>query len=133
MNRGRREATDNMFRVATLVWPAIAGICLYAAFLHLQNGLRRPIDRVHTLFGLLAIGMAIVIYGSIELSGAHDAAQYQRAAWIFTFSWTAVFALLPWFITHYADEPNRIFAGIVSVSYFVVWLANFFQPYSILI
>src|SRR5712671_68213 len=122
-----------MFGYATLLWPLIAGIYLYAGLLHLQNGLRRPVDRVHTSFGFLALSMFVVVLANTQLTSAQNAAQYQLAAWIFTFSWLSVFVLLPWFVTYYAGEPRRAPAAVLSAIYLLVLIANFFQLYSILL
>ncbi|HTE41461.1 MAG TPA: PAS domain-containing protein, partial [Steroidobacteraceae bacterium] len=121
-----------MFGYFTFIWPLIVGICLYAAFTHLQIGLRRPIDRAHGLFGTLALCVAVFVVGNIQLATAQTPAQYQTALWVFSIAWLAFFSLLPWFVTAYAQEPQRWPALTVSAVYGVIFVANLLSPHSIL-
>jgi PAS domain S-box-containing protein len=122
-----------MLGYATFFWPVIVGICLYAALMHLQIGLRRPIDTLHSLFGLLAFCFGVALLGNIELTNAKSPTEYQAAAWFSTSVSPLVFILVPWFVTYYADEPKRGFAAAVSSLYVVVLAGNFFQPYSMML
>jgi len=122
-----------MFGYVKFLWPLIAGICLYAGVMHLQIGLRRPMDRVHTLFGALALCMALGIFGNILLTTAQTPADYQWAAWYSSITATLVFVALPWFVTFYADEPGHGAAASLSGFFAVVLLGTFFHPYSMLL
>ncbi len=118
---------------ATLLWPVIIGICLYASLIHLQIGLRRPIDRIHVLFGLLALSVAVGVFGNVQLATAHTVSDYQAAAWLSSIVVALVFVILPWFVTYYADEPKHGFAAALSCVYLVILGGNFFQPHSMLL
>ncbi len=106
---------------ALFFWPAIAGICFYAALLHLQSGLRRPIDKMPILVGLLALSLGVALWGNFELAGelsrASDVSNHRSAGRLSAITWPLAFTLVPWCVTHYADEPHRRFAAVVSSLY----------------
>lgn len=119
-----------MFGYATFFWPLIVGICLYAALIHLQIGLRQPVDSVHSLFGLLALCVGMATLANIELTTASSAADFQSAAWFSSIASPLVFAILPWFVTVYAEVLDRRIAAALSGLYLIVLVGNFFLPYS---
>jgi PAS domain S-box-containing protein len=122
-----------MFGYATFFWPMVVGICLYAGLMHLQIGLRRPVDRIHTLFGLLAVSVAAGVVANIELATAQTSSQYQAAAWLSSITATLVFIFLPWFASFYADEAHHRYAAALSSLSVIVLIGNFFHPYSMLL
>lgn len=121
-----------MFGYVTTLWPVIAGICLYAGVMHLQIGLRRPIDRVHTLFGALAALVGIGVFGNIWLATAQTPDQYQKAAWYSSITVPLVFAALPWFVSYYAGNATHRLAAALSAVFAVILIGNFFHPHSML-
>jgi PAS domain S-box-containing protein len=119
-----------MFGYVKILWPVIAGICLYAGVMHLQIGLRRPIDRIHTLFGALALCVALGVFGNIFLATAQTPDAYLHATWYSSVTATLVYALLPWFVSSYANAPNHRLAVTLSALFTVVLIGNLFLPYS---
>lgn len=122
-----------MVGYVTTLWPVIAGICLYAGVMHLQIGLRRPLDRVHMLFGTLALLVGIGVFGNILLATAQTPEQYQRAAWYSSTTVPLIFMVLPWFISYYAGNTTHRLAAALSGVYAVILAGNFFHPYSMLL
>jgi PAS domain S-box-containing protein len=122
-----------MLGYTTLLWALSAGICLYASVLHLQMGLRQPFDRVHLVFGLLALTAALAIFGNTQLVTAQTPERYQRVIWFSSVAVTTLYGLIPWFVTLYANEARRSAAMFVSALYAIVLIGNFFQPYSMLL
>jgi PAS domain S-box-containing protein len=119
-----------MFGYVKIMWPVIAGICLYAGVMHLQIGLRRPIDRIHTLFGALALCVALGVFGNILVATAQSPAAYLRAAWYSSVTATLVYAVLPWFVSCYANSSHHRVAAALSAYFTVILIGNFFLPYS---
>src|SRR5262245_56115555 len=111
------------------LWPVIMGIALYAGIMHLQIGLRRPINRLHALFGVLALALALGVFGNILLSSAQTPDQYLFASWYSSITATCVFIVLPWFVSYYAGNTDHRPAAVLSAVYVVVLIGNFFHPY----
>jgi PAS domain S-box-containing protein len=119
-----------MFGYVKIMWPVIAGICMYAGVMHLQIGLRRPIDRIHTLFGLLALCVALGVFGNIWVATAQTPATFLQGIWYSSVTATLVYAVLPWFVTCYANSPHHRFAAALSALFTLILIVNFFLPYS---
>lgn len=121
-----------MFGYTKILWPVIAGICLYAGVMHLQIGLRKPLDRIHILFGALALLISLGVFGNIALTTAQSPDAYLRAAWYSSFVTTSVFIVLPWFVSYYAIETDHRIAAALSALYAVILIGNCFFPYSMM-
>ena len=116
-----------------ILWIFIAGVGFYAGVMHLQIGLRRPIDRLHSIFGALVLCLALAVFGNLLLTVAQTPEQYQFAAWYSSTTVPLVFVILPWFLNIYAGNVDHRFAAALSAFYLVTLVGNFFYPYSMLL
>ncbi len=122
-----------MFEYIKIFWPFATGICLYAGYMHLQIGLRRPIDRIHTLFGLSTLSVAMAILGRVWFLTASTPRQYQQGVWLSSTGFLLVYVFLPWFIHLYAHLRHRWPTVILSAIFIGMLIVNFLQPYSLVL
>lgn len=122
-----------MLGYVTSLWLMLAGICVYASLIHLQMGLRKPIDRIHAWFGLLALVAAICAWTTAQLVTSTSPAEYLRLAWRGSTLSIVLFGLVPIFVNEYATRANLKFGYAVSAAYACVLAINWSQPYSMLL
>ena len=67
--------TNSVSHIFTTSLPVLAGLCFYAAILHLWVGWRRPAPWVHLLFGLLSIVAAAYVLAKLANYGAATATE----------------------------------------------------------
>lgn len=111
----------------------MVGICLYAALIHLQIGLRPPIDHTHSLFGLVALCTAFTAVASIERAAAHTPDEFLRAAHHTAIAVPLLLSTLPWFIHVYSMQTRRWLPMLLSMVSLGALVGNFWAPYSIVL
>lgn len=109
----------------------LSGICAYAAVTHLAAGLRRPRDRVHLLFAVMSITMALFgVANGLGYQAATVAEAGRALKWGLGVA-ALFFMLFPWFIAAYTGlRPKRLLAGY-SVLMAGLLAVNFLQPFSL--
>jgi PAS domain S-box-containing protein len=122
-----------MFGYVKILWPIMTGICLYAGCMHLQIGLRRPLDRTHTLFGVLSLCIAMGIFGRAWGFTAVTSVQYLQGVWIASTGAMLFYALFPWFVCAYARLSQRWLASALSAFFVMTLLGSWLQPYSMML
>jgi PAS domain S-box-containing protein len=122
-----------MFGYVKILWPLMTGICLYAGCMHLQIGLRRPVDRTHTLFGVLSLCIAMGIFGRAWGFTAVTSAQYLQGAWIASTGAMLFYAFFPWFVCAYARLSQRWLATALSAFFVTTLIGSWLQPYSMVL
>jgi len=115
-----------------MLW-VLVGVYLYAGLTHLQIGLRRPVRRVHVLFGIIALLAAYSAITTVGLATAATSHAYAAFAWHSTLAVQALFLLMPWFFREFVGEQRRWPATVVSGAYLIVLVGNFALPYSMLL
>jgi len=120
------------FGYVAIMW-ILAGVCLYAGLSHLQIGLRRPLERLHVLFGVVCVLTGVAVIAGNQLITAQTPAEYQIAAWQCSYIIPLLLAVLPWFVREDMRQTARWPATVVSGAYVLVVLVNGLLPHSVML
>jgi diguanylate cyclase (GGDEF)-like protein/PAS domain S-box-containing protein len=107
------------------------GICIYAGFLHLANGLRRPIDIPKLLFALICFTSIPFVISLSQMFKAEE-----LGAFIFALKWNLAAGLwfyieLIWFIALFTKKYSPPLLIALSIIFCVLLLVNYAQPYGL--
>lgn len=110
----------------------LAGICVFAAIQHFTIGKGRSQHRVHLLFAVISLLMALYTISNIQSYMQTTLVDYITALRI-TFVFYALFVgLFPRFIAEYSGvRPTPVLAGLSSLMA-LPFILNLTQPYTIL-
>ncbi len=107
------------------------GICIYAGFLHIANGLRRPIDIPKLLFALICFTSIPFVISLSRMLKAEE-----LGAFIFALKWNLAAGLwfyleLIWFIAQFTKKYSPPLLIALSIIFCVLLLVNYAQPYGL--
>lgn len=106
----------------------VAGVSLYAMMLHGLIALRRPVDRVHLLFALICLTVALYVLakaGAYNATTVDELVEMRRweTAWAMI-----VMAILPWFVGEYTGVKPHLLRAMLSAPLLAVLAANMILP-----
>ena len=123
-----------MMNTADYIQAIFAGVCLYAAIVHLLIGLRsQPRDRVHLTFAAISLLFGIYSINIVFLNAAIDDGSVSH--FLATDKWGLLtnylaYACLFWFIAVYTYAGQYLVPVVTTVVYVVIALSNYVLPYT---
>ena len=109
----------------------LAGLCAFAAIHHVWLGWRRPVQRVHLLFGLLSAVAAVYVLAKLANYGAATPAELVERRRLVLACAVLFLGVFSWFVAAYTGETRRWPPLVLGVLALVLLAANQMLPFGI--
>jgi PAS domain S-box-containing protein len=110
----------------------LCGISLYAALHHGLFALRRPVERVHLLFAMLCLTVAIFIFCRAWAYQSTSSLELVNARRWEVYSACAIFTALIWFVTRATGLRLNWLLTSLTIFWILVFILNMLLPYGII-
>jgi PAS domain S-box-containing protein len=109
----------------------MSGVCAFAALHHGLAAMRRRVNRIHILFAMLSLSIAVLV---LAKAGAYQAQTIRELIAMRKWEISAVcvfFGFFPWFVADYTDiRPRKLLPGL-TVFWGLIFVINLGLPYGI--
>lgn len=120
-----------MLDILSYTFYLLAGICSYAAFTHFMSGISKPRDRIHIVFSLICVLIALAaISRSFVIQATSISAYAMALKWNVAMS-QGVLLLLPWFVALYTERFSLPYLYFVNILIGISFAANLYFPFGV--